>query len=137
MRFYSAWTILFQYSSCCLTPYLKRICWENVMRDCPLEFLATQFLFHNFPKNILLISMYYPFTVWYDWGQLCLYLGDVVLNAIGDATKRNSRFEGFSVSSKDMIASVIFLLNGGFPFIIFLLLSFNVWKSNRNKFRFK
>jgi hypothetical protein len=49
------------------------------------------------------------------------YLGDVVLNATGDATKRNSLFEGFSVSSKDKMARVMFLLKGGFPFRILLL----------------
>ena len=50
------------------------------------------------------------------WAQsyICSYLGDVVLYVMGEATKRNSRFDGFSVSSKDMIASVIFRFNGGF-----------------------
>ena len=51
-------------------------------------------------------------------------LGDVVFNAIGDATKRNSRFDGLSVSSNEMIASVMLRFNGGFVLIIFLLNTF-------------
>ena len=52
---------------------------------------------------------------------VCSDLGDVVFNAIGDATKRNSRFDGLSVSSNEMIASVMLRFSGGFPLIIFLL----------------
>ena len=55
---------------------------------------------------------------------LCSDLGEVVFNAIGDATKRNSRFDGLSVSSNEMIASVILRFNGGFALIIFLLKTF-------------
>ena len=59
-------------------------------------------------------------------------LGDVVFNAIGDATKRNSRFDGLSVSSNEIIASVMLRFSGGFALIIFLLktLVCSAWKNN-------
>ena len=48
------------------------------------------------------------------------YLGDEFFNARAEAIERNSFGEGFSPSSKDIMASVIFLFSGGFPFPILL-----------------
>ena len=63
---------------------------------------------------------------------VCSDLGDVVFNAIGDATKRNSRFDGLSVSSNEIIASVMLRFSGGFALIIFLLITLvcSAWKNN-------
>ena len=49
------------------------------------------------------------------------HLGDEFFNARAEAIERNSFGEGFSPSSKEIMASVIFLLSGGLPFPILLL----------------